>query len=133
MFVEKDLIIKVNENIDVGDQITNLFDAHNPPDGIFAVNEIYAATAIKIAKSRGLDVPNDIAIMGFTDGLISEFSSPQLTTVAQHGYTMGERSMEILLEELDHQDSDYQYKTDIISTDIVIRESTKKQINSIFK
>ena len=126
MFVEKDLIIKVKENHDIGDQITNLFDAHNPPDGIFAVNEIYAATAIKIAKSRGLDVPNDIAIMGFTDGLISEFSSPQLSTVAQHGYTMGERSMEILLEELDHQDSDYQYKTDIISTDIVIRESTKK-------
>ena len=124
--VDENLIVKVNDDDNIVEQITGIFDQMNPPDAIFAVNEIYAATAVKIAKNRGLNVPNDIAIMGFTDGLISEFSSPQLTTIAQHGYTMGEKSMEILLEELDNQDTDYQYKTNIISTDIVIRESTQK-------
>jgi LacI family transcriptional regulator len=133
MLVDERLIVKVNEDRDIADQIKKIFIKSNCPDGIFAVNEIYAATAIKIAKNNGLNIPNDIAIMGFTDGLISQFSSPQLTTVAQHGFTMGEKSMEILLEELNQQDTDYQYQTNIISTDIVIRESTKKQINSIFK
>lgn len=131
--VDENLIVKVNDDDNITEQITGVFDQINPPDAIFAVNEIYAATAVKIAKNRGLNVPNDIAIMGFTNGLISEFSSPQLTTIAQHGYTMGEKSMEILLEELDNQDADYQYKTNIISTDIVIRESTQKTNNSIFK
>jgi len=128
MSVDESLIVKLNENQNIAEQIEEIFRLKNPPDGIFAVNEIYAATAVKIAKNRGLNVPNDVAIMGFTDGLISEFSSPQLTTVAQHGYTMGEKSMEILLEELNLQDADYQFKTSIISTDIVIRESTKKTI-----
>jgi LacI family transcriptional regulator len=126
MLVDERLIVKVNEDRDIADQIKKIFIKSNCPDGIFAVNEIYAATAIKIAKNNGLNIPNDIAIMGFTDGLISQFSSPQLTTVAQHGFTMGEKSMEILLEELNQQDTDYQYQTNIISTDIVIRESTKK-------
>ena len=126
--VDNSLIIKIDEDHNIGEQIEEIFDLANPPDGIFAVNEIYAATAAKISKKRGLNIPNDVAIMGFTDGLISEFSSPQLTTIAQHGYTMGEKSMEILLEELDYQGADYQYKTNIINTDIVIRESTKKTI-----
>ncbi len=126
MLVDESLIVKVIEDHDIADQIKEIFRKSNCPDGIFAVNEIYAATAVKIAKNKGLNVPNDIAIMGFTDGLISQFSSPQLTTVAQHGFTMGEKSMEILLEELNQQDTDYQYQTNIISTDIVIRESTKK-------
>lgn len=126
--VDNSLIIKIDEEHNIGEQIEEIFNLANPPDGIFAVNEIYAATAVKISKKRGLNIPNDIAIMGFTDGLISEFSSPQLTTIAQHGYTMGEKSMEILLEELDYQGADYQYKTNIINTDIVIRESTKKTI-----
>jgi LacI family transcriptional regulator len=133
MFVDESLIVKVNEEDNLANQIAKIFNNMNPPDGIFAVNEIYAATAVKIAKNKGLNVPDDVAIMGFTDGLISEFSSPQLTTVAQHGYTMGEKSMEILLDELDNQDTDYQYKTNIISTDIVIRESTQKTNNNIFK
>ncbi len=124
--VNENFIIKVNEEHSIAEQIKEIFEHSDLPDGIFAVNEIYAATAVKIAKNRGLNVPDDVAIMGFTDGLISEFSSPQLTTVAQHGFTMGEKSMEILLDELNHQDADYQYKTNIISTDIVIRESTKK-------
>ena len=126
ILVDENLIVKVNEEQNIADQIAEIFRKSNCPDGIFAVNEIYAATAVKIAKSNGLNVPNDIAIMGFTDGLISQFSSPQLTTVAQHGFRMGEKSMEILLEELNQQDADYQFQTNIISTDIVIRESTNK-------
>ncbi len=126
MSVDKSLIIKIDEERDIAEQIEEMFKKPNPPDGVFAVNEIYAATAVKVAKNNWLNVPNDIAIMGFTDGLISQFSSPQLTTVAQHGFTMGEKSMEILLDELNQQDTDYQYQTNIISTNIVIRESTKK-------
>ncbi len=126
IFVDEKLIIKVDEKLSIESQINKLFESNNPPDGIFAVNEIYAATAIKIANKKGFEIPNDIDIIGFTDGLISEFTTPSLTTVAQHGNTMGEKALELLLDEIDHQESDYQYKTNIISTDLRIRESTKK-------
>lgn len=124
--INDNLIIKINEKLDIENQICELFSSNNPPDGIFAVNEIYAATAMRIAIKKGLKVPDDVNVIGFTDGLISEFTSPSLTTVAQHGNTMGEKALELLLNEINHQDTDYQFKTNIISTDLKIRESTKK-------
>ena len=124
--LNKDLIIKIDEKSEIEDQIKKLFSLKNPPDGIFAVNEIYAAIAMKIATKKGLRIPEDISILGFTDGLISQFSSPSLSTVAQHGNTMGQKAIELLLNEIDSQDTDYQYITKIIETDLILRESTKK-------
>lgn len=126
MLVDKNLILKIDEKLNLEDQIKNLFELSNPPDGIFAVNEIYAATAIKIAHNNKVRVPEDIAIMGFTDGLISNFTFPSLTTIAQHGFTMGEKAIELLLDEIEYQDvTDYKYKTETIKTNIILRNSTK--------
>ncbi len=124
--VKNDLIIKVNDNNPIEDQLDQLFKLKDPPDGIFAVNEIYAAIVMKIANKNEYKVPDDIDVIGFTNGLISQFTTPSLTTVAQHGNTMGEKALELLLDEIDSQDAEYQYKTNIISTDLIIRESTKK-------
>jgi len=124
--ISNDLIIKVDEKQNIEKQIQTLFALKNPPDGIFAVNEIYAATAMKIAKKKGLQIPTNLQIIGFTNGLISKFTSPSLSTVAQHGYTMGKKAIELLLDEINFQEGDYQYKTAIINTDLKLRESTKK-------
>ncbi len=131
--IDEDLILKIDEKNSIEDQINNLFELTNPPDGIFGVNEIYAATAIKIAHKKGLKIPDDIAIMGFTNGLISDFTTPPLTTVAQHGSTMGERALELLLDEIEYQDTDYKYKTEVIKTDLIMRNSTKKIPKNTFK
>lgn len=126
--IDESLIIKVDEHYNVAQQIEMLLNnSNNMPDGILAVNEIYAARAMKIAKERGFNIPEDIAIIGFTDGLISEFSSPSLSTVAQHGFTMGEHAAELLLERINQSDSDEKsFETKIISTDLRIRKSTEK-------
>ncbi|MEN8187083.1 MAG: LacI family DNA-binding transcriptional regulator [Bacteroidota bacterium] len=125
--IDDNLIVKVSERYgDIEEQIKKAFDQKNPPDGIFAVNEIYAAVAMKTAKNKGLNVPEDVSVIGFTDGLISQYSTPSLTTVAQHGYAMGEKAVKLLLDELDSQESDIQYKTEIIETDLILRESTKE-------
>lgn len=126
--IDEELIIMVNEKLDFENKVNKMFDHEPIPDGIFAVNEIYASTAMKIANKKGFKVPDDVSIIGFTNGMISEVSSPSLSTVAQHGFTMGEKTMELLLDELNSESSDYQYKTKIIKTDIIFRESTKKII-----
>mgnify|MGYP003632405132 CR=1 FL=1 len=126
--VENDFIVKVDEQFSVEEQIAVLLNNDDKlPDGILAVNEIYAARAMKIAKEKGLTIPEDIAIIGFTDGLISEFSTPSLSTVAQHGFTMGEHAAELLLERINQADSiEKNFETKIISTDLRIRKSTEK-------
>ena len=126
MAVNKELIVEVDENFSIEDQLTVLFNGNMIPDGIFAVNEIYAATAMKVARKFGYNIPDDIEVIGFTDGLISEFATPSLTTVAQHGRRMGQKALELLLDEIDSQDAHYQYKTNLIQTDLKIRNSTKR-------
>ena len=122
----ENLVVEIDEEKDIANQIKKLFSLKNPPDGIFAVNEIYAAIAMKIANKKGLKIPEDISILGFTDGLISQFTTPSLTTVAQHGYHIGQKSAELLLNEIEFQDTEYQYQTKIIETDLILRDSTKK-------
>jgi len=124
--VDQDLIIKIDDKLLIDEQLSVLFENDNHPDGIFAVNEIYAATVMKVARKYGYRIPEDIEVIGFTDGLISEFTTPALTTVAQHGRTMGRKSCELLLDEIDSQDPEYQHKTNLIKTDLTIRDSTKK-------
>ena len=124
--VDENLIVKIDDKISIDDQLAVLFQSKNIPDGIFAVNEIYAATVMKVARKFGYNIPNDIEVIGFTDGLISEFASPSLTTVAQHGKSMGHKALELLLDEIETQDAQYQYKTNLIHTDLKIRNSTKK-------
>ena len=117
------LILEVDEKLAIKKQIEVLFK--QDIDGVFAVNEIYAAIAMKIAKEKGLKIPADISIIGFTDGLISEYSSPSITTIAQHGFTMGKQAVELLIERIENESEVYKPKKIVISSDLKLRESTK--------
>ena len=120
---DKNLIVEVNEKEDIKTQIEKVFD--QDINAVFAVNEIYAANSMKIAKERGLKVPEDISIIGFTDGLISEYSSPSITTIAQHGYTMGKQVVDLLIERIENESETFKPKKIVISSDLKLRESTK--------
>lgn len=123
---EKGHIIEIDDKLSIEKQLSCLFQGNSIPDGIFAVNEVYAAKVMKVARNFGYKVPEDLEVIGFTDGVISEFSTPSLTTVAQHGRTMGQKSLELLLDEIDSDDPGYKHKTHLIQTDLKIRNSTKK-------
>ena len=128
MQIDQELVVKINERFDVNRQIEELLNKPDKlPDGILAVNEIYAARAMKIAKEKGLHIPEDVAIIGFTDGLISEFSSPSLSTVAQHGFTMGELAAELILNRIESVElEERRFEKKVISTDLRLRQSTQK-------
>lgn len=121
--IDEQLIFEIDDKDDLYRQIKKVLDVPNPPDAILAVNEIYAANALRCAKERGLSIPEDIAIIGFTSGLISEFTSPPLTSVEQHGYLMGKQAAELLINRIEHRaPSDFQ--KEVISPDLKIRKST---------
>lgn len=121
--VDKSLIYKLNDDQNLYDQIKKIINVPNPPDAILAVNEIYAANALICAKERGLSIPEDIAIIGFTSGLISKFTSPPLTSVEQHGYLMGQQAAELLINRIEHKGTE-EFQKEVISPDLKIRKST---------
>lgn len=122
--VDENLIIKIEDIDNCSDQIENLISS-NEIDAVFAVNELFAVTAIKAAKNIGIKVPEDLAIIGFTDGIISKYSSPSITTVSQNGIKMGGKAAKMLIERLESEEEEEEhYKTEVIETHLVIREST---------
>ena len=122
--IETYKILHINEQYDIELQIAELFNRKIIPDGIFAVNELYASIALKEAQKRGISVPEELKIIGFTNGIISKTTSPMLTTVDQHGKQMGQTAMNILLNRIDNPSSFEQSSTFIIPTHIIKREST---------
>jgi LacI family transcriptional regulator len=87
------------------------------------VNEIYAAIALKVAKESGLKIPEDIAIIGFTSGLISEYTDPPLTCVEQHGFLMGKQVAELLINRIENT-APSEFQKVVISPNLKIRKST---------
>ncbi len=121
--LDEKLIIKVEDIDHCQEQIIDLI-TNNAIDAVFAVNELFAVTAIKAINKIGKKVPNDIAVIGFTDGIISQFSTPTITTVSQNGIKMGQKAAKMLIERLEKEEDDEQYTTEIIETELIFREST---------
>jgi len=72
------------------------------------------------------DLPDDIAVVGFTSGLISDITNPTLTSVEQHGYQIGKEAIRLLIDRLEKKE-DFPLQTKIIKTELVIKGSTKRQ------
>jgi len=121
--IDESLIYKIDDNKDLYEQIGQVINVPNPPDAILAVNEIYAAIALKASKAKGLKVPSDVAIIGFTSGLISEFTSPRLTSVEQHGDLMGRNAAELLINRIEST-APSEFQKEVISPNLKIRKST---------
>jgi LacI family transcriptional regulator len=90
------------------------------PDGIFAVNDLTASGAMKQIKKAGLNIPGDISIVGFTSGMISDLTDPPLSSVEQHGYTIGQRAARLLIERIERKYSG-PGRTEIVKTELVIK------------
>lgn len=126
MEVDENLILKIDD-FELSEAEIKNFLENKEVDGVFAVNEHFAIYAIKAFQEKGLSVPGDVAVIGFTDGELSKRFIPSLTTVSQHGAQMGAQSARLLIQKLESEDPDQEaYQTIIIETGLVERNSTKK-------
>jgi LacI family transcriptional regulator len=58
------------------------------------------------ANKIGLNVPKDLAVIAFTDGIISKYSTPTITTVSQSGIKMGNKAAKMLIERLESEEDE---------------------------
>ncbi|WET04800.1 LacI family DNA-binding transcriptional regulator [Flavobacterium sp. YJ01] len=124
----EDLIIKI-EDVDTCEITISQLLHDRAFDAVFAVNELFAVTIIKTASKMGLKVPEDLAVIAFTDGIISKYSTPSITTVSQSGEKMGNKAAKMLIERLEaeHEEEEEEnenYTTEVIETHLIKREST---------
>jgi LacI family transcriptional regulator len=93
-------------------------------DGIFAVNDIAAVGALQALQAAQISVPQEVAIIGYSDWQFSSFISPTLTTIRQNGNEMGRKAAELLLEEIHSKDTFIEPKSITLPTEIILRGTT---------
>jgi DNA-binding LacI/PurR family transcriptional regulator len=118
-------IIRCDSGEDADLIVPGLLRREVKPDGVFAVNDLTAAEAMKIIINMGFKVPHDISVVGFTSGLISDITNPSLTSVEQHGYIVGKEAIRLLIDRIEKH-SGYPTQTKIIKTELVIKGSSIK-------
>ena len=118
------LILTLPHDRDNTNLITEFFQ-NNDVDAVLCVNEIFAIQCMSILQYIGFKIPEDISIIGFTDGILSKFSSPKLSTVAQHGEKMGELAAKLLIQRMESVELvEEPFKTEVINATLVKRGST---------
>lgn len=102
--------------------LSKLIDSGIVPDAIFAVNDPVAIGAFKKIKEYGLKIPDDIALVGFSNNPITSLIEPSLTTVNQPSFEMGQKAAELLIEHISR--GDMEPRTVILKTNLIVRDST---------
>ena len=124
--LDEDIILRCDTDEQAKLCVPYLLSLPKQIDGIFAVNDLTAITAMSIVKKAGFHVPDDIAIAGFSNGIYSSMTDPPLTTVEQHGFLVGKKAAELLLDRI-HSDIDYDTRVEQVKTEIIIRESSQRK------
>jgi LacI family transcriptional regulator len=94
------------------------------PDGIFITNDFAAAIMMQVFKDNGLRIPEDIAVVGFNNDVISKIVTPKLTTFDYPGVKMGEIAAGNLINHLRGTTDKNIANTVVIESKLIIRESS---------
>jgi LacI family transcriptional regulator len=112
---------------EIEDAINKLFTQRNKPDAIFATSDKLTTGCLKTLKRRGLKVPDDVSVVGFSNTDIAELIDPPLTVVRQPAIEMGKAAIELLLQLIESKRPIKEFEKRILTPELQIRESSIKK------
>lgn len=123
----REKIILSTEDISLvnGKRLTNiLLSKKKRPDAIFAITDNAAIGAIKVLHKFKVKIPEEIAVVGFSNSINSTIINPALTTVDQPGDKIGRTAVTYLINEIKNPKDEFVTKTVEIKTSLIIRDSS---------
>lgn len=105
--------------------MTSILESDKAVDAVFANNDMAALGALKAVKNAGLNSPQDIAIIGFSNWQFSSLVDPGLSSVSQPGYEIGREAARLILAEINSNEK-ASNQVSILDTELVIRESSSR-------
>lgn len=119
----EDYIVTGDYTLDSGYQgMGELLKLKNPPKAVFCSNDDMAFGAMKAINEAGLQIPQDIGVMGFDNSLFSAYITPPLTTIKRPIKDISSEGIKLLLR-LIEEEEDIEVKKIYKSSSLIIRES----------
>lgn len=124
--IDRSLVVCDKIDFDVARNATlRLLEGENPPDAILAFNDIITYAAFDAIKSKGLRIPEDVAIIGFTDGDTAAFVTPRLTAIMDQAHVQGTKACQLLMKSINGDEKIYK---EVVPMILKIRESSEKNL-----
>lgn len=135
--------IKVDENYiqhcfyggmlfeEIEDAINKLYTLKNKPEAIFATSDKLTTGCLKTLKRRGLRIPDEVAVVGFSNTDIAELIDPPLTVVRQPAFEMGKAATDLLLQLIESKRPIKEFEKRIMTPELQIRESSIKKMETV--
>ena len=112
---------------EVSEAVNELLKMKPKPDAILTTSDKLTTGCLRILKSKGMKVPADMGLTGFSNTDLTELLDPPLTVIKQPAFEMGELSTKLLLQLIESKRPVTDFETKVLATELVIRESTKKK------
>jgi LacI family transcriptional regulator len=115
------------DNIDFDVALRNtvaLLQRQDRPDAIVAFNDILLFAAFNAIKQQGLRIPEDVALIGFTDDAHARYTTPCLSAIEDQSAKIGQTACQLLLANIA---GDTKIRKVIVPQKLVIRETSAKK------
>lgn len=106
--------------------LNELLSLPNKPEAIFTTSDRITTTTLYLVNKLGIKVPDEIALVGYTNTTLADVLNPPLTTVYQPGFEMGKKAMEMLLNLIRNKRPVTEFETVVLPTELFVRKSSLK-------
>ncbi|MCW3093380.1 MAG: LacI family transcriptional regulator [Ferruginibacter sp.] len=125
---DKRMIIHCDFNQQYAYEATKeLLAMKQPPDAIFTISDRMAIGAMLAIKEKGLQMPDDIGLVGFNNEPVTSLVSPSISSVEMYAFEMGKATAKLFIEMLNSDDT-MAHQEIVIKPKLFIRESSKRII-----
>lgn len=122
--IDRDLIMCGKISYDTAcEQTRTLLARENRPDAILAFNDTIMFAAFDVIKASGLRIPENVALVGFSDADTSARVTPKLTVIMDQAHLQGEKACELLFKNIQ---GDTKIRKEVVPMILKIRESSDK-------
>lgn len=99
----------------------------NRPDAIFCIHYGNAIDLLLALRERGIRVPEEMALAGFGDELLTALIEPGLTTIQPYPFQIGQKAARLLLEQIHHPGS-FVPETHVLKGELIVRGSSGRSL-----
>lgn len=125
--VDNDIVIRCNLTVEDAKKATEkLLSLPNPPDAIFGINDEVAIGALFAIKEKGLKIPEEVMVVGFSNSNRSRYMEPSLTTMDQNPEKIGSLAAKLLFEQINGKSGFGATKEIIVPSTLIIRTSSNR-------
>lgn len=130
--IDEDLIVESNLKLEAGRRLgKELLTWDQLPDAVFSASDYGAVGAMEILKEHNIKIPDDIAMVGFSNESFTSFVDPGLTTIDQHGEKMGQFAAQLFLNQISEDNGNRTPSKTVLNPQLIVRKSSlKKKVNA---